>query len=215
MSTPDVVVLQNVRLGFPKLFRAERPTPDSKNAKYGANFIIDPTTKTGKANVEKVKEAQRYAAKGKFGDKWETIIKNLEKNRRAFRDGSSMTNDEGEVYNGFEGMRVVVAGRNESQGRPSNLDRHKNPVTEEDGILYAGCYVDAVVSFYAVTGKERGGNGVFASLEVVRFRGDGEAFGGGISSDAATDLLDDLDDDDDGLDDSASGGDMEEDDDMV
>lgn len=214
MATPDVVVLKNVRLGFPKLFRAEKATEDSA-PKYNGIFIIDPESKTGQANIEAVKAAQKYAAQGKFGDKWQNIVKGLERNRRAFRDGNTQTNAEGDVYDGFEDAKIVVAGRSEKQGRPQLLDRHKRQVAEEDGVLYAGCYVDAVVSFYAVTGKERGGNGVFASLEVVRFRADGEAFGGGLSGDAATDLLDDLDDDmdaDDGGEGVTEGGDV---DDMV
>ena len=48
MARPDVVVLKGVRLGFPKLWHAERAT-ESSAPKYSAHGIIDPSTATGKA----------------------------------------------------------------------------------------------------------------------------------------------------------------------
>lgn len=194
-SRPDVVVLQNVRLGFPKLFRAEKATDDSK-PKFSAHAIIDPETADGKANIEKVKAALKHVGVGEWGEKWQNVFKNLEKNRKAYRLGDTHTNADGDVYQGYEGMHMVAAGRQERQGRPQVYDRRKNPVQEgDDQCPYAGCYVDMIVSFYAVSGQKRGGNGIFSSLELVRFRSDGEAFGGGLSSDAARNMLDDLDDD--------------------
>lgn len=190
----DVVVLSDVRLGFPKLWQADKATEDSK-PRYSAHAIIDPETEAGKANLEKIKAALKYVGEKEWGDKWVTIFKNLEKNRKSYRLGDTHTNSEGDVYAGYEGMHMVSASRAEHQGRPQTLDRRKNPVVESDGVIYAGCYVDMVVSFYAVTGKERGGNGIFSSLELVRFRRDGDAFGGGLSSNAARDMLDDLEDD--------------------
>ena len=194
MSRPDVVVLKNVRLGFPKLWRADRAT-ESSAPKYSAHAIIDPTTAHGKANLEAIKAAQKHVAVAQWGEKWQNVVKGLEKNRRSFRDGDAMTNAEGDIYAGYEGMKFVAANRSEKQGRPDVRDRRKSPTTEEDGLVYAGCYVDMVVSFFTVTKREQGGNGLFASLELVRFREHGEAFGGGMSSDEAADMLDDLEDD--------------------
>lgn len=204
MARPDVVVLKNVRLGFPKLWTAEKAT-ESSAPKFSAHGIIDPDTTTGKANIEAIKAAQKHVAVAQWGDKWQNVVKGLEKNRRSFRDGDSMTNSEGDIYAGYAGMKYLVANRSEKQGRPTVLDRRKNPVAEEDGLLYGGCYVDMVVSFFTVTHKDQGGNGLFASLEVVRFRDHGEAFGGGMSSDEAKDYLDELDDDDD-MDEAVAAG---------
>lgn len=217
-SRPDVVVLQNVRLGFPKLFKAEKATEESK-PKFSAHAIIDPETSHGKANLDKVKAAIKHVGTATWGDKYAAVFKNLEKNRKAYRLGDTHTNSEGDVYDGYSGMHMVVSGRQEHQGRPQVVDRRKNPVQEGDnGAPYAGCYVDMIVSFYAVTGKERGGNGIFASLELVRFREDGEAFGGGLGAEAARSMLDDLDDlddDDVGSGGPADGGDMGDDDALV
>lgn len=214
-SRPDVVVLQNVRLGFPKLFTAEASVENGR-LKYSAHAIIDPETAEGKANIEKIKAAVKHVGTQEWGDKYAAVFKNLEKNRKAYRLGDTHTNSEGDIYAGYEGMHMVVAGRQEHQGRPQTLDRKKNPVVESDGVIYAGCYVDMIVSFYAVSGKERGGNGVFASLELVRFRGDGEAFGGGLGADAARSMLDELDDlDDEEMGESTSSGSDDMDDDLV
>lgn len=213
-SRPDVVVLQNVRLGFPKLFTPEASVENGP-LKFSAHAIIDPETAHGKSNIEKIKAAQKHVAQNQWGEKWANVIKGLEKNRRAFRDGDTQTNSEGDIYSGYEGMKMVAAGRSQKQGRPQNLDRRKRPVAEEDGVLYAGCYVDMVISFYTVTGKERGGNGLFASLEVVRFREDGEAFGGGMSGEEAANLLDDLEDMDDDIPFDSAGEGSGDDDDMI
>lgn len=217
MSRPDVVVLKNVRLGFPKLWHAEKAT-DSSAPKFSAHAIIDPSTATGKANIEAIKAAQKHVAVAQWGEKWQQVVKGLEKNRRSFRDGNSMTNNEGDIYAVYEDMKFIAANRSERQGRPTVLTRSKKPTTEEDGLVYAGCYVDMVVSFFTTSKKDQGGNGLFCSLETIRFRDHGEAFGGGMSADEAKDYLDDLDDEDDldGDGETAdSGSDDDEDDDLV
>jgi hypothetical protein len=190
-ARPDVVVLQAVRLSFPKLWKAEASTPDSA-PKFSASFLIDPTTDTGKANIKKIEAAIKHIKTKTWQEKAEKIYNNIEDKRKAYRDGDSATNAEGDVYSGYEEMMYVSAS---NRKRPQILNRDKTPLTEEDGVIYGGCYVDAVVSLYAVTKKEQGGNGLFATIEVVRFRKDGEAFGAGAVD--ANDYLDDLDDDDD------------------
>lgn len=184
----DIVVLQNVRLSFPKLWKAEAAVPGSPQ-KYSASFLIDPDTPEGKANIKKVEAALKYVGQKTWADKAERVMKALESGRKCFLDGESATDAEGDVYSGYEGMMYVKAG---NKKRPQVLNRDKTPLSEEDGVIYGGCYVDAVVSFYATTKKEQGGNGMFATLEVVRFRKDGEAFGAAPID--ADDYLDDIDD---------------------
>lgn len=188
MSRPDVAVLKMVRLSFPHLWTPTAATEDGKK-KFRSSFLMDPESAQGKANIAAAKKAMNHVAKEKWKDKAERIVKGLEKNRKCLRNGDDMTNDEGEVYDGYEGQMVLVAANDR---RPQVLDRNKTPLTEEDDVMYAGCYVDAVVSFYTVEGKDRGGNGIFASLEIVRFRKDGEAFGAAPLD--ADEYLDDMDD---------------------
>lgn len=189
----DVVVLRNVRLSFPKLFKPESATPDGPK-KFSANFLMDPDSADGKANILAIKKAVKFAATKQWADKAEKVLSSLDPKRKCFRDGSTFTDGEGDVYTGFDGMMVAVAS---NAKRPQVLNRDKSPLAEEDGVIYGGCYVDAVISVYTITDKDRGGNGVFATLEVVRFRKDGEAFGAPPID--ADDYLDDLDDEDDGM----------------
>ena len=187
---PDVVVLKNVRLSFPKLFTPEASVPGGP-VKFGASFLIDPDTADGKANIKTMEAAISHVAKKAWADKAERIRSSLDEDRKCLREGNKATNSEGEIYDGYADMKYVTAS---NKKRPQVLNRDKTPVVEEDGVLYGGCYVDAVVSVYPTTKKEQGGNGIFASLEIVRFRADGESFGAGKL--AADDYLDDIDDDD-------------------
>lgn len=187
---PDVVVLKNVRLGFAKLWKAEAATADA-TPKFGASLIIEPGSADEKANLKACDAAVAYVAKKTWADKAERIVGAIERKRKSYRDGDGETNEEGETWDGFAGTMIVVAKNNK---RPQILNRDKTPLAEEDGVVYSGCYVDAVVSFYTTSKKEQGGNGIFSSLEIVRFRKDGDSFGAGKLN--VDDYLDDVEDDD-------------------
>lgn len=200
---PDVVTLKKVRLSFPKVWKKEQSTPESK-PKYSANFLIDPNTADGKANIAAINGAIKHVREKTWADKAVKVWENIDAKRKAYRAGESFTNDEGDIYKGYEGMKVVTAA---NQNEFHRVDRDKKPLREESGKLYGGAYVDAVVSFYTINDKERGGAGLFSTLEVIRFREDGEPFGNaGVDMD---DYLDDLDDDE-----GSSGG-SSDDDEMI
>lgn len=186
-----VVVLEMVRLSFPKLWTAESATPDSP-PKFGAAFLMDPTTETGKKNIKKIEAAIKAAATKTWAEKADKVRKALDSDRSGLRDGDTATNGEGDVYSGYEDMQFISAS---NRKRPQVLNRDKSPLAEEDNVVYGGCYVDAVVSIWATADKKLGGNGIFCTLELVRFRKDGEPFGAAPID--ADDYLDDLDDDED------------------
>ena len=94
-------------------------------------------------------------------------------------------------WEGFEDSLYITA-YNES--RPRLIDRSKHDVTEEDGVIYSGCYVNVVVDVYGMDDPV----GVFCSLGGVQFNRDGEAFSGG--SIASLDDFEDL-----GVDESDNG----------
>lgn len=170
-----VVVLENVRLSFPHLKEPSKSTDDGP-LKYRATALMDPDTEIGKKNIAKLEAAIKKAAAGVWKDKADKVRKALEKDRRGLRDGDTATNGEGDVYDGYEGMQFVSATNSK---RPKILHRDKS-VMELDEIstkLYGGCYVNMIVSIWATSDKKFGGNGIFASLELVQFRRDGEPFG--------------------------------------
>lgn len=188
-----VVVLNMVRLSFPKLWKPEASI-EGGTPKFGASFLMDPDSDTGKANIKKLEAAIKAAATKTWAEKADKVRKALDSDRSGLRDGDSATNGEGDVYSGYENMQFISAS---NRKRPQVLNRDKTPLTEEDGVIYGGCYVDAVVSVWATSDKKLGGNGIFCTLELVRFRKDGEPFGAAPID--ADDYLDDLDDDEDDL----------------
>lgn len=188
------VRLTDVRLSFPKLFVPQASVKDGPK-KYGAAFLIDPSDAEGKKNIKAIKAAIAAVEQ----DKWGKTGLKYKEGRMAFKPGEECINSKtDEPWDGYEGMMVVEAKNGQ---RPALFTRRKEEVEKDDGLFYAGCYVDAIVRFYPVDDPDKGGKGIFASLEGVRFRSDGESFGrGGASADDFDDLEDD-EDDDSGMDD--------------
>ena len=177
------VKLNNVRIAFPHLLEAESSTEDSK-PKFSAEFLMDPGTKHGDKNIAACEAAILAVRKAHWGDKWDKI--KLKDDRMCFRDGSDVTNSEGEVYAGFDGMMALKTGRPEKQKRPKLKSRSRQDLTdaEVNDLLYGGAYVNAIVTFYAISDQKRGGNGLFCILEGVQHYEHGEPFGSaGISDD--------------------------------
>jgi hypothetical protein len=156
--------LQNVRLSFPALFRAEA-FKQGDEPKFKATFLI-PKNSPLHAEVEK---AILETVRTKYGAKAEKIIQQIRNNPNKFcyQDGDTKS------YDGYEGMMALSA---KNGVRPLVIDRDKTPLTEADGRPYAGCYVNATVEFFTY---DNSGIGVSASVTGVQFVRDGEAFSGG------------------------------------
>jgi len=183
----NIVQLDNVRMAFPKIFKAEPVGKDTDKLYYSAAFPVEP----GSKNHDKLEAAIEAAAKAKWPDKWEAILKTLRKKGDLSYHHEPLTNDEGEVYDGFQGMYYVNASRAESKGRPMVVDRDATPLTESDGRPYAGCYVNARVEVWAQDNAN--GKRINVSLRGVQFYKEGDAFGGGepLSEDEFTAIEDD------------------------
>jgi len=187
MPTDEFTVkLTNVRLSFPHLFEPSASVKDGP-LKYRANFLIDPATPDGKASIAAMQKAIKHAEM----DKWKKSPQVYKGDRCCLQDGNTkMNNASGDIYDGYEGMMVVNAS---TDNRPVVVNRSRVPVSKEDNLFYAGCYVNAVVRLYTVDGADKGGKGLFAGLQAVQFSGPGEAFGAGqVNPD---EVFDDLEDD--------------------
>ena len=158
------IKLNNVRLSFPGLWKAE-PFKPGDDPKFKSTFLIE----QGSALDKEVKAAILETAKAKWGAKAAAILKQIENNpnKYCYQDGNTKS------YDGYEGMMALAA---KNGKRPLVIDRDRSPLTEADGRPYAGCYVNASVEFFAY---ENSGNGISASLLGVQFAKDGDAFGGG------------------------------------
>lgn len=206
----DVLVLKNVRLSFPKLFEKVK-TNDTGVPKYSLACLMDPETKHGAANIQAVKDMQMRIAKSVWKDNAEKVLRAVDRDRRLLRNGEHATNQEGDVYAGYEGMNYITAS---STREFKILNRDKSIAGKNDQEkFYGGCYADVVLACYAITDRDKGGNGLFASIEIVRWRADGEPFGAAPLEE--DDYLDDLDDDEDFDGEETSGSMDDDDDDMI
>jgi len=165
------LMLSGVRLSFPSLWK--KATFNGDTTKFEATLLLD--KKKHKKVIKKL-NAMIDETKGKH---------KLKEDRIALKDG-----DDSE-YDGYAGCMSLKAANNT---RPTVIDRDRSPLTEEDGVVYSGCYVNAMVSPWFQDNSF--GKRVNFNLLGVQFVKDGEAFSGGGSSAEATDF-DDLGDDDD------------------
>lgn len=166
------VKLTNVRLSFcDALFLPK--SVNGGNARYSSNFLMDPNTPEGAANIKKLKAAAVAKMREKYGDdqaKWPKI----KPANKCLRDGDE------ENWDGYAGHMYLSTS---NRDKPKTVDRNpKRELKQEDGRLYAGCYVNAVVKLWIQQAKtiEDGStipNRINASLEAVQFYKDGEAFG--------------------------------------
>lgn len=169
------IILTNVRGSFLDIFRAK--SVNDGEPRFSANFLLD--KEKDAAQIKKIGAEIRKieAAKNKG--------KALPSDKVCLRDG-----DEKE-YDGYAGQMFLSAA---NKKRPTVVDRDNSPLTEDDGKPYAGCYVDGVVRLWWQDNKF--GKRINASLEVIRFRKDGEAFGAApVSANVLPDLDEEEDDD--------------------
>lgn len=165
--------LNNVRLSFPDLFQA-RAFQEGQTPKYGAAFIMDPDEHEEELEVleDQIDELIDSKLKGK----------SPAADKICLRDG-----DDKKDLDGYAGMMFL---NTSNRTRPTVRDRDKTPLTAEDGVIYSGCRVNAIVSLWVQDNKF--GKRINANVLGVQFVGDDEPFsGGGVADD---DDFDDFDD---------------------
>jgi hypothetical protein len=174
MADKSEVILENVRLSYPSLFKAKAFGESGEGEpKFSASFIIP---KSNKKIIAKIEDAIEHAIETKWGEK----APKLKADKVCFKDGDDKDDD------AYAGAMYINAS---NKRRPQVVDRDKTPLTADDGKPYGGCYVDAIIRIWAQDNKY--GKRINASLELVRFRKDGEAFGAPpVSADALPDLPD-------------------------
>lgn len=165
--------LANVRLSFPSLFK--KAVFEGVETKYEATFLLDKQEHAKEiAQIEKtIDEFAKETFKG-------SVPKSLK--ITCFVDGD--TKD----YDGYENKMAFKAA---STKRVPVIDRDRTPLTEDDDKVYAGCYVNAIVSLW-YSDHPKGGKQILGNLLGVQFYRDGEAFGAKMAS---VDDFEDLGDD--------------------
>lgn len=178
----EKIVLRNVRLSYEHIFRADAIT-EGNEPKYSATWIIPKDSLQIKAVKEAIVKAldEKFPGKRKNGV-WPAAMHN------PLKDGDELADEHPE----YAGCYIL---RSSSKNRPLVMGRRKEQLTEEDGVIYSGCYCN--VSLAAAGFDAQAKKGVTIYLNGVQFVQDGERLAG---FDASSDF-DDLDGDGNGYDD--------------
>jgi hypothetical protein len=171
------LLIKNVRMAFPSIFEPEA-FGDGDPA-YGGKFIVPQEH----PQLAEIRKAVTTAATEKWGEKAAGILSLLKDDKKVAWVEGPYRNKNGDIYDGFEGMyHLSTRNGGKAPVKPSAFDTQNRPVTQSDGVLYSGCYVDVSVEFYA---QDNGyGRRINCSLRGVRKAADGDSFGGGASAGA-------------------------------
>lgn len=181
------ILIKNVRLSYPHLFKAWAKNPDKETPKYSGRFLMDKKTHAAdiKALGQHVAKLMQEHFKGR-----------IPADKLFMRDGAGTAKPE------QEDSWLIAA--SESR-RPDVINRDKSRLNEEDDIVYAGCFVNVLIRPWAQSNIH--GKRLNANLLAVQFVRDGERFGAERPDvdEAFSDVSGDFDDDsaDDSADDDA------------
>lgn len=188
-----IIRLENVRLAFPQLFEAKARSEDKPNDKVfsgaflfpDANPVVLVTPHEGPKYKAKLQDIIVKVAQEKWGAKANDVLKSAKLNNKiCLKNGDAKAE-----YEGYAGNYFINAN---NKTRPT-LVRTVNGVnvtcTQEDGVIYAGCYGHVSLDIWAQDNKY--GKGINASLRGFQFVKDGDAFsGGGAATEDEFDLTD-------------------------
>lgn len=163
------IKIRNARLSFPSLFK--KASFDGKEGKYEATLLFPKSDTDTYDAIMKAIEECKTSNKIKVGA-----------DKICIKDGDDSD------YDGYAGHWAVKAGNNK---RPTVINRDKTPLVEEDEVVYAGCYVNAIIDMWAQNNQY--GKRINANLLGIQFVKDGESFGDGGKT-ADVDEFDDIED---------------------
>ena len=145
--------------------------------KFSSCFILEKDD----PQIKMINEAIVKTAKEKWKEDADKILKAAKnKDYLCLHDG-----DDKAQYEGFEGNVYISAS---SYKKPVVRNTDGTPLSEEQGVLYAGCYVHAIVDVWAMDNKY--GKKINAELKAVVYHSEGDAFCG--SAPVSEDELEDL-----------------------
>lgn len=173
--------LTDVRVAFAEGLLEKTSIADSKPA-YQARALVAKDSPL----VAKIKEAEEEVAVEKWGTKADGILKKI----RANEDGLLKDGDKKADLEGFAGMHFVNF---RSDARPTVVNRAREVVTVDDGLVYSGCVMNVHVEVWAQDNKY--GKKINAQVTGAQFVRDADAFTGSATP-SDTDDFDDLSADD-------------------
>lgn len=133
---PAIVKLPHVRLSYPHLFKAHA-MEEGQEEKFSCNLILD-NTEHGPLLDQIDALIERLAL--------DEFKKKVPLKHKCLHDGNEKIDKEG--YG--DGTSFISASR---KTRPAVVDRDLSPLTEADGKIYPGCYVDATIRLWVQNNK--------------------------------------------------------------
>lgn len=152
------IQLKGVRISFPSLF--QRENFEGKEGKYAATFLIPKDDVKTKKKLDRMIEEKLAEAKA-MGIK-------IKKENICLKDG-----DDSE-YDGYADHWSIKAS---NKKRPTVIDKNKDPIAEDDEIIEAGDYGNAIIDFWIQNNKY--GKKLNANLYGFQFMEKGEPLGAG------------------------------------
>jgi hypothetical protein len=152
------ILIKNVRLSYPHLFQKWGKNASDKK-KYSASFIIDKKTHAAEIKIlgAHINSIMTEAFKGS----------RIASDKLCLRDGDTLGKDD------LIGKWVLKTSEDKA---PDVINRDKSRINEDDDIVYAGCYVNAL--FRPWVQNNDFGKRINANLLAVQFVKDGERFSG-------------------------------------
>lgn len=186
-----IVQLKHVRIAFIDDLFTPGQFESQGDFRHTATFIIEPDS----ANFKAIEAAIEKEAFGLWAKKAESMMEDIRGNKNKCSWIKNKKDKTGEVYDGFEDRWALSAVRKQKDGAPLFLHNVKDPATGKaqrltgtEGIIYAGCYVNAKVEMWAQSGKY---SGMRCGLLGVQFDAPGDSFGGASrASDDGFDAVD-------------------------
>lgn len=157
------LILEKVRVSFAQsLFN---PQKDDKGKKtYNCHLLIP----NKGPDLVKVVETVKKVAIDKWGARGNETFKALMSSGKTFLHSGAEKPD----YEGYDGMMYLSV---RSRIIPKLLNKDKTPVTEEQGTLYSGCYVYAILDVYPQDNNY--GKRINCSIGGLMVVADGDALG--------------------------------------
>jgi hypothetical protein len=187
------VTLKGVIASYPHYYK-KHAANSTATPKYAGDFIIDPSTKSGKANIKLIEAAIAAVEIDKFGKK----DPRYKEGRKAYHEGNDIVSQKtDETPPELVDMMVIKA---KNDRRPTLVNRRGETATEDDDLFFGGTIVNPILRFYGIEADnaDKGGRGLFCSLEGVQYVEEGERFGAApLSEDRFKNIDNDADDDDD------------------
>lgn len=173
-----IVQLKHVRIAFIDDLFTPAQYEGQGDFRHSATLIVEP----GSANDKAIQAAINGEATSGWGKKAEAFLEDMRTNKNKFAYIKNKKDKSGEVYDGFENMYALSAIRKQKDGAPLFLHNIKDAATGKaqrltgtEGIIYAGCYVNAKVEIWMQRGTY---SGMRCGLLGVQYDAPGDSFGG-------------------------------------